>query len=225
MTSEPRKREASPERDAPAAPAAAPARRPQARGLRRVDAILDAAAALIAEDGIAGVTMHRVARRSGTTTGSMYHFFPDRDALLRGLAERHGRALRELVTRVERENADEWARLSTDQAVGCFLEPFQRYVDEHPDLLPLSRLARAAAEAGADRDEELSRLVLRLAEAVVASRDPRASAADVTSRAVAMTAMAEGVVTAASRRAVPAQSLRRELRRALVAYLDSYVPG
>ena len=196
----------------------------QERGLRRVDAILDAAAALIGEEGIAGVTMHRVARRSGTTTGSMYHFFPDRDALLRELAERHGRALRELVTRVERENADEWARLSTDQAVGCFLEPFQRYVDEHPDLVPLSRLAQGA-EPGARRDEELGRLVLRLAESVVASRDPRATPAEVTSRAVAMTAMAEGVVTAAARRAVPAQSLRRELRRALVAYLDSYVPG
>jgi AcrR family transcriptional regulator len=224
MTSEPRRRGGR-EGDEPSAALSAVPRPPrQERGLRRVDAILDAAAALIAEEGIAGVTMHRVARRSGTTTGSMYHFFPDRDALLRGLAERHRAALRELVTRVERENAGTWARLTTDQAVGCFLEPFQSYLDRHPDLVPLSRLARAA-ESGVEHDAELSRSIVGLAEAVVASRGGAASPAEVASRAVAMTAMAEGMATAAALRAVPPDALRRELRRAIVAYLDSYAPG
>lgn len=223
MTSEPEKREQSSEHGGPA-PAAAPRRRPQARGLRRVDAILDATAALLCEEGIAGVTMHRVARRSATTTGSMYHFFPDRDSLLRALADRHRRELRELVTRVERENADSWPRLTTDEAVGCFLDPFQEYVDRHPDLVPLSRLARAA-DPGGGRDEELHRLVIRLAEAVVASRGGEASAAEVTSRAVAITAMAEGVMTAGAGGAAASPALRRELRRAIVAYLDSYAPG
>jgi hypothetical protein len=38
-----------------------------------------------------------------------------------------------------------------------------------------------------------------------------------------MIAMVEGVVTAGPRlAAVPPESLRRELRRAVVAYLDSY---
>jgi AcrR family transcriptional regulator len=221
MTPEPGGRGSAKGDDPAAAPSTSPRPPRQERGLRRVDAILDATAALIAEEGIAGVTMHRVARRSGTTTGSMYHFFPDRDALLRGLAERHGRALRELVTRVERENAGTWARLTTDQAVGCFLEPFQSYLDRHPDLVPLSRLVRAA-ESGVERDPELSRLIVGLAEAVVASRDEKVEPTEVTVRAVTMTAMLEGVVTAAARLAVPAASLRRELRRAVVAYLDSY---
>ena len=205
-------------------PAAAPRRRPQARGLRRVDAILDATAALLCEEGLAGVTMHRVARRSGTTTGSMYHFFPDRDTLLRGLAERHRRELKALIARVERESEDEWTRLTTDEAVGRFLDPFQDYVDQHPDLVPLSRLARAA-EPGESGDEELNRLLVELAESVVASRGDGASRAEVAGRAVAMMAMAEGVVTAGTRGAVPSAVLRRELRRAIVAYLDSYAGG
>ena len=226
MTPDREKQEQSSDSDEPASARSgdSPRRRPQARGLRRVDAILDATAALIAEEGIAGVTMHRVARRSATTTGSMYHFFPDRDSLLRALAERHRRDLRELVTRVERENAESWGRLTTDEAVGCFLDPFQAYVDRHPDLVPLSRLARAADPGGA-RDEELQRLVIRLAEAVVASRGGGASAAEVASRAVAITAMAEGVMMAGSGDVAASPALRRELRRAIAAYLDSYSTG
>lgn len=61
----------------------------QARGQRRVDSILDAAADLIAEVGVAGATMQAVGRRAGATAGSLYHFFPDHDALVAALAARH----------------------------------------------------------------------------------------------------------------------------------------
>lgn len=208
----------------------------QERGQRRVNAILDAAAALVAEEGIAGATMLRVAQRSRTTTGSMYHFFPDGDALLRALAERHARQLRELTANIEQGTAAQWAQLSTAEAVDRFLDPFLAYIDEHPDLLPVARRARTAGWT-TDRDAELDRQVVRLAETIVASRCSRATATERTSRALAMTAMVEGVVGAAARTAdaahagrsaaaLSAAALQRELRRALVAYLDSYsAPG
>jgi AcrR family transcriptional regulator len=46
-----------------------------------VDEILDAAAALLAADGPAAVTMSAVARAVGAPSGSMYHRFPTRVAL------------------------------------------------------------------------------------------------------------------------------------------------
>ena len=46
-----------------------------------VDDILDAAAALLAADGPAAVTMSAVARAIGAPSGSMYHRFPTRAAL------------------------------------------------------------------------------------------------------------------------------------------------
>lgn len=46
-----------------------------------VDELLDAAAALVAEDGPAAVTMSAVARATGAPSGSMYHRFPTRAAL------------------------------------------------------------------------------------------------------------------------------------------------
>jgi AcrR family transcriptional regulator len=46
-----------------------------------VDELLDAAAALLAADGPAAVTMSAVARATGAPSGSMYHRFPTRAAL------------------------------------------------------------------------------------------------------------------------------------------------
>lgn len=49
------------------------------------DALLDAAAALAAEAGPQAVTMSAVARRAGAPSGSVYHRFADRPALLAAL--------------------------------------------------------------------------------------------------------------------------------------------
>ncbi|HJT96533.1 MAG TPA: TetR/AcrR family transcriptional regulator [Mycobacterium sp.] len=46
-----------------------------------VDELLDAAAALLAADGPAAVTMAAVARATGAPSGSMYHRFPTRAVL------------------------------------------------------------------------------------------------------------------------------------------------
>ena len=49
------------------------------------DSFLDAAAALFARDGVQAVTMAAVIREAGAPSGSLYHRFPDRAALLAGL--------------------------------------------------------------------------------------------------------------------------------------------
>ena len=47
----------------------------------RVAAILEAAAAVIAEKGYEGATMAEIAARSGTKIGSLYRFFPNKESL------------------------------------------------------------------------------------------------------------------------------------------------
>lgn len=49
------------------------------------DALLDAGVALFAEGGARAVTMASVARAAGAPSGSIYHRFPDRPALLHAL--------------------------------------------------------------------------------------------------------------------------------------------
>jgi AcrR family transcriptional regulator len=59
-------------------------RRQRAREKKRV-AILRAADALIAEDGLRGVTMQRVADRLDCAVGTLYLYFPSKAALVAGL--------------------------------------------------------------------------------------------------------------------------------------------
>jgi AcrR family transcriptional regulator len=53
----------------------------RANGKLRVAAILEAAAAVIAEKGYEGATMAEIAARSGTKIGSLYRFFPNKESL------------------------------------------------------------------------------------------------------------------------------------------------
>ena len=53
----------------------------RANGILRVAAILEAAAAVIAEKGYEGATMAEIAARSGTKIGSLYRFFPNKESL------------------------------------------------------------------------------------------------------------------------------------------------
>jgi AcrR family transcriptional regulator len=46
------------------------------------ETLLDAAAAIVADEGPAAVTMVAVARRAGVPSGSLYHRFPSRPALM-----------------------------------------------------------------------------------------------------------------------------------------------
>ncbi len=52
------------------------------------DAILDAAAALVAEHGLRSVTMAQIAEEAGIARATVYKYFPDVAAILRGWHER-----------------------------------------------------------------------------------------------------------------------------------------
>jgi AcrR family transcriptional regulator len=61
----------------------------QHRSRERVERILAAAAALIAEKGSDAMRMGEVAAKAGVSVGSLYQYFPDKAAIIRRLAERY----------------------------------------------------------------------------------------------------------------------------------------
>src|SRR5271163_4784871 len=61
----------------------------RARGKLRVAALLDAGAALFAEKGYEATTMTEIAQRSGAAIGSLYQFFPSKEALAEALFDRY----------------------------------------------------------------------------------------------------------------------------------------
>lgn len=60
----------------------------QSRSRQRVEKILSAALDLLMQQGLASVTTSRVAAAAGVPVGSVYQFFPNRDAILLALHER-----------------------------------------------------------------------------------------------------------------------------------------
>jgi len=61
----------------------------QQRSTERITSLLDAAADLIDEHGIDGLTTSDVATRSGSSVGVVYRYFPNIQSLLRALAARN----------------------------------------------------------------------------------------------------------------------------------------
>jgi AcrR family transcriptional regulator len=60
--------------------------RRQKRGVLRVEEILQAAGALFAERGYDNVTTNMIAARAGVSPGSLYQFFPNKEAIAQAFA-------------------------------------------------------------------------------------------------------------------------------------------
>jgi AcrR family transcriptional regulator len=61
----------------------------QARSKATVDAVITAAAQVLIERGYEGTTTAHVAERAGVSVGSLYQYFPNKEALIAVLIERH----------------------------------------------------------------------------------------------------------------------------------------
>ena len=61
----------------------------QARSQTTVEAILEAAAQIFERHGYAAGTTNRIAARAGVSIGSLYQYFPNKDAILVALVHRH----------------------------------------------------------------------------------------------------------------------------------------
>ena len=73
-------------------------RRPQQdRSRATVDAILEAAAEILAQQGPTGATTNRIAERAGVSVGSVYQYFANKKALYRALGDRFTASLRRTV--------------------------------------------------------------------------------------------------------------------------------
>jgi AcrR family transcriptional regulator len=67
-----------------------PRKRPrQARASATVEAVLAAAAEVFESDGFAAANVNRIAARAGVSVGSLYQYYPSKEALLVALIERH----------------------------------------------------------------------------------------------------------------------------------------
>lgn len=93
----------------------------QQRSTERIELLLDAASQLIDEGGIDGVTTSAVAKRSGSSVGVVYRYFPNIQSLLRALAVRNmERYLERVWHGVEAAGPEPWS--SFDSTLDAFVD-------------------------------------------------------------------------------------------------------
>jgi AcrR family transcriptional regulator len=145
----------------------------QQRSTERIELLLNAAADLIDDHGIDGVTTSAVAQRSSSSVGVVYRYFPNIQSLLRALAARNlERYLVMVQTGVDESAPEPWS--SFDSTLDTFVEltrtepgfralRFGDVIDQRflsPELSNNALLARRFAEQtgethGFEPDDEL----------------------------------------------------------------------
>lgn len=193
----------------------------QVRGSARVHAILDAAERVVAEAGPDGASMNAVAKAAGTAPGSLYHFFPDKDALLDAVAERQAERFSALHVEAIPLQAATWPLRRTLEHA---LTQFAAFYEANPTFEPIRR-AIARRAGGVDRllarDTSDNDVVAGTMERLLEPRMPERAAAERRRVAKAVVAMADGVFSAlAEQPAAEHRALVAELLDALDAYLE-----
>ncbi len=119
--------------------AAEPRKRPrQRRSEETVARILDTAARIFDERGYRATTTNHVAEGAGVSIGSLYQYFPNKDALLTGLAERHlAEALPRMVELGEwldrtEPGPDELARRIVEESLRLNDQPLHQLLYDGP---------------------------------------------------------------------------------------------
>jgi len=109
-------------------------RRPvQERSRRTVRRLLEAAEAIVGEQGVDAATTRTIAERAGVTAPSLYRFFDDRDAILDALLEA---MLQDLEATAE-EAEGSFAGGSIEEFVRLELGLHVAYYERHPSLARL----------------------------------------------------------------------------------------
>lgn len=113
----------------------------QDRSRATVDTIVDAAARILVKDGYNAFTTNRVAEKAGVSIGSLYQYFPNKEALLSELMRRHTEELEkgveEMVERAKSAPLAEVVRAAIEHNVRLHLvNPalHQKLSDEVPSL-------------------------------------------------------------------------------------------
>lgn len=194
----------------------------QARSRDRLERITRAAGELCALRGADALTMDAIAARAGTSIGSLYQFYPHRDALLRALAERYVADLLALLDAADA--APEIATLPLDRLVDAVLAPFVAFHEAHPGYFAIL-FAPTGTEALHQVRGQLRQRLVQRADRLFRVRAPRLAparrrrlAATAVEAARALLQFIEVSVPPAEQRA-----MRAELHEMLVAYLRPWL--
>ncbi|MEU1800687.1 TetR/AcrR family transcriptional regulator [Streptomyces sp. NPDC019937] len=109
-------------------------RRRQARGERRIQQLLDAAASVFCRTGYTSASTNAIAREAGVSPGTLYQFFPNKEAIAVELGDRLTRRMRDAHGVAF---TDENAALPLGEMLDVVLDPLIEFNRANPVFLTL----------------------------------------------------------------------------------------
>lgn len=185
----------------------------QARSGETVRAIVEAAARILEEAGLAAFTTNAVAERAGVSIGSLYQYFPSKDALIGAL-----------IVRETSQLLKEWEAARTAPKGRETLSLLVEAAVDHQLRRPVLARILDLEEARLPFDKDTLRVTARLHAILldVLGRPDVARQGDPETAAQDVLAILKGMVDAAGQRGERDQvTLRGRVRRAVFGYLDS----
>lgn len=189
----------------------------QERGQRRVDQILDAAESVFSELGVDGASMQLIADRAGSSVGSLYHFFPNKDAVVDALGARYAEAIR--VTNEEAMPL-ELVNLPAEELFERILTSQIRFIERTPAFNAVHQAVQRNCPA---INDALNEALVGHVGKFLALRYPRAPELERSAAAMVSVAMVHSVVELASRLPAPYRdAVLSESKAMLVAHFGAY---
>lgn len=189
----------------------------QTRSKETVEVLLTAAARILTTEGFEALTTNRVAAVAGVSVGSLYQYFPNKEALVRALSERHTHGVRDRI-RARFEEAWDGPHEALSRAVIHGMVEIRRHQPMlHQELLRLAPAVGGLKELHAV-EQEIEALLTRY----IASRPGEFGRADPALRAFVICHAVQACVHGAVLEKptwLKGDRLVEELVRLVVAYL------
>jgi AcrR family transcriptional regulator len=98
----------------------------QARAVDTVEAIFEATARILQNEGRAGLNTNRVAALAGVSIGTLYSYFPDKEAILLAMARRETVAVRDAVAKALTEDLEQSEESPVRLAIRALIKGYGR---------------------------------------------------------------------------------------------------
>lgn len=178
-----------------------------------MDAILDASAHILETAGLEALNTNAIAERAGVSIGSLYQYFPGKDAILAALIRRKRMELLADISKA----ADEGRRSSFDEAIMGLIRAGATRQLEHPRLSRSLEYAEAMLPLDAETVALKGRIIAEVASVLTAHNIANAGMAARDALAIARGMLdARGLYGEADYASLPAR-----IMRAITGYLQS----
>ncbi len=190
----------------------------QQRSQRRVEVILNAAAELVSEMGYEAMTTSLIAERADTSIGSLYQFFPNKDAVLQALAKRYLGDMRLLTSRLFTPDV-EYVPLPVlvDRTINALVE----FENTHPGFTLIFNSAGISEDLKAAADSITEAMITDF-ERVISLKAPSIHGNDRRSAAQIAMSIIKGVLPLTMiKNSEQRDRVIIEFKRALLSYLSA----